>query len=1438
MRKQFLRMLILCLLPMFSQKVEAQRDGTVAAMTANIDKNQFETKCLRISTCERTPKNEASITYKIANGTEDLILRYVLKDYRDWADHLTLAYEVSSENFQLIEIGTAGTFEIPLPMSAYQETGSYTNTFQVISTRGGELEFDIQVLRGTDRTPLLDKPANTMRFIEAIQTHISPAPIVGRVGDKLSFEYILDPNTDSRFIGKQMSLYTLASKGITMYYVDDTGKETALKNGFAFEVGASRTDKPYKFRLSSDQPILANQYGFIHVLIARIDGMDIPETGYSANVVLTNTPIPTTHPVSWNIPGLELEVQNITCAIANESFGVMLLPKFRYKLPKSIRVKVNGEEISAGYKNYTYDSENGHLYVYPEQVTAPIEIEAIGISDDTPLYTMTYQLNGLYTLPAALPKTLYQGDNLSFKLMSGHPANLLPASIEVRINDVPQTEGDTYTYDPETGEVRLAGITGNVTIKGDVINTHQVAIQTTYDNLTIPAGGIVTEGITNFFPPSREDTPYRIVYEMENADKLTIQYDTDPSRKNLKTLEFKDGKAEIQESYHKEDDLLVLYMNVTAKAAGDYPYTVSVYDEGGKLCSKVSEHRFHVTDPTEAVSISYNHFKGSHLFAITPDFENSKEENTGYISFGVKEANEDLVLRYTLKDYAKWDKHIKIYHSINDKGIGLGQGGTLVEVDANGAFEVPVKQSDFKHGNFIGYLRFLSDQGGDLSFDIAVYKQSDRITPLVTSQDLPIRFVDKVAVSLAPSPIEGSVGVKIPFTITLKDIDPNHLEGKALDNCYFYLSGLSKDNTRLYYMDGDTEKELLLGATIDNTSAHVSGVALGKLTEGGIYRFLLESSIETPASARIDFDPRMSEGSFPCERVSAEVRISSEGEQGSISMPYNGFDSQYVTFGEEGLKSRSPIYLDFASLEQEYLFVLEMEDPYKMEINYLRSPEEVMTALHFTEGKAKIPTSECHIEEVSGKKRVTIYLDVMATQVEGDYPYTIKVYDKDETTCYAEFPSVFKAAHAVSLTVAKEIEGDIQAGVPFEIQLARAGRFADQSVSLRIQTYEHEDDALSLSYNDQKITFQKEQEGVMEVRQDITLKEQTYPFSLIGKKATASDKARLSFKLYHEGRSIPTLGNNEADLYLSSSLVINETGSKMENETLSKITIAENTTAPTDTLDVTLSDVTTGKLTINAEAITKVEISGTNDLGEVINEGTLILNAVADAEVNLTYTTVVNNGVFVDNTGAVTEVEGKAGLAIEEIRQQASAGFTITLTAKATPGEGYIAVVFTWQMWVKGEWVTLETNSKAVTKATSFLRAATPLTDTYTVNAEDEGLYRCVVTNKAGDGLSTTLVSTTEVKSASDPDPGIDPTPTPNPENPTGVEQTEATSLKVWAANGQLHIQSPKADTVYIITFGGRLYKTLSLPAGEYVENMPRGSYIIYIGKQSYKLKF
>ena len=70
----------------------------------------------------------------------------------------------------------------------------------------------------------------------------------------------------------------------------------------------------------------------------------------------------------------------------------------------------------------------------------------------------------------------------------------------------------------------------------------------------------------------------------------------------------------------------------------------------------------------------------------------------------------------------------------------------------------------------------------------------------------------------------------------------------------------------------------------------------------------------------------------------------------------------------------------------------------------------------------------------------------------------------------------------------------------------------------------------------------------------------------------------------------------------------------------------------------------------------------------------------------------------------------------------------------------------------------------------------------------------------------------------------------------TANETLEAQAVKVWTANSQVHIYLPQDSKVQVVTFGGRLYQDVELPAGETVMPLPQGAYIIRIGETSYKV--
>lgn len=75
-------------------------------------------------------------------------------------------------------------------------------------------------------------------------------------------------------------------------------------------------------------------------------------------------------------------------------------------------------------------------------------------------------------------------------------------------------------------------------------------------------------------------------------------------------------------------------------------------------------------------------------------------------------------------------------------------------------------------------------------------------------------------------------------------------------------------------------------------------------------------------------------------------------------------------------------------------------------------------------------------------------------------------------------------------------------------------------------------------------------------------------------------------------------------------------------------------------------------------------------------------------------------------------------------------------------------------------------------------------------------------------------------------------------ESPVDIESVNTSSVKVWSANGTLHIQTLVADKAYIVGFDGRIHKALNLPEGETVIPISSGAYIISVGGKNYKVSF
>lgn len=92
-------------------------------------------------------------------------------------------------------------------------------------------------------------------------------------------------------------------------------------------------------------------------------------------------------------------------------------------------------------------------------------------------------------------------------------------------------------------------------------------------------------------------------------------------------------------------------------------------------------------------------------------------------------------------------------------------------------------------------------------------------------------------------------------------------------------------------------------------------------------------------------------------------------------------------------------------------------------------------------------------------------------------------------------------------------------------------------------------------------------------------------------------------------------------------------------------------------------------------------------------------------------------------------------------------------------------------------------------------------------------------------------------------DPEPTPTPDPDPEDPDDPDVPTATAdisgdvVKVWAANGVLHIHTPQPATVRVVSFSGALFRLMDVPGGDVQFTLPDNLYIVTVGDEVKKIK-
>lgn len=271
------------------------------------------------------------------------------------------------------------------------------------------------------------------------------------------------------------------------------------------------------------------------------------------------------------------------------------------------------------------------------------------------------------------------------------------------------------------------------------------------------------------------------------------------------------------------------------------------------------------------VSIYWNQFDDVFMAVSGLDNNQYNGQNTQGISYKLTNVTENVILRYTLKNYAAWKGQLDVYYGDNNSIYQPSQG-TKAVIGEDGSFSVPVSLAQISEGAYVNYLKVLSAKQGELSYDIQVYLESDQANPIFEENDKPMRFMEALTGSIAPHPIMGAKNSRIPFTYTIEKTN-QWLDGKPL-GVSASISNLKADQIKLYYVSDGQEKEIpLKSGGNDYVYCYTEeDFAIGTLSGGASYTFKVEVNVLID-NASISLVPKVKDIYHPAGSAYAGLQI-------------------------------------------------------------------------------------------------------------------------------------------------------------------------------------------------------------------------------------------------------------------------------------------------------------------------------------------------------------------------------------------------------------------------------------------------------------------------------------------------------------------------------------------------------------------------------------
>ncbi len=560
-------------------------DGLIGAPADNPDEpavnpvnvsiywNQFDDVFMAVSGLDNNQyngQNTQGISYKLTNVTENVILRYTLKNYVAWKGQLDVYYGDNNSIYQPSQgtkavIGEDGSFSVPVSLAQISE-GAYVNylkvlsaKLKVLSAKQGELSYDIQVYLESDQAnPIFEENDKPMRFMEALTGSIAPHPIMGAKNSRIPFTYTIEKTNqwlDGKPLGVSASISNLKADQIKLYYVSDgQEKEIPLKSGGNdyvycyteedFAIGTLSGGASYTFKVEVN--VLIDNASIS--LVPKVKDIYHPAGSAYAGLQITDTPV-VTHAITTVLTNL-IPREGLPTVIetGKNLYYKLECNKEGYTLPDMIQVEMGTKELNVITRpdelnaECTYNPETGEIMIYA--VNGDVVITAAAVPVQIVTYPVKATLTNLSSSPAIVDATtVKEGETFSFTL-SANNGYMLPASITIKMSGSTLEVGKGYTYDAKTGKVEILNVRGEVAITAEGVSEPSVyKITADLKNLTstpaITSATTVKEG-ESFSFTLKAETNYRL------PDAISILKGNDALTAEEFTYDAKTGKVVIK----------------------------------------------------------------------------------------------------------------------------------------------------------------------------------------------------------------------------------------------------------------------------------------------------------------------------------------------------------------------------------------------------------------------------------------------------------------------------------------------------------------------------------------------------------------------------------------------------------------------------------------------------------------------------------------------------------------------------------------------------------------------------------------------------------------------------------------------------------------------------------------------------------------------------